>query len=115
MKGLLIYNDGLTSDHLQPVQGVRNNLNTAIPAYFLSYELGKQLANTTANSRVRMNIDVIDVEGVANICADTPSGDRTKTIVIGSHTDSVQAGSGINDNGKKTLISISHWMHFLFR
>jgi len=115
VKGLLIYNDGLTSDHLQPVQGVRNNLNTAIPAYFLSYELGKQLANTTANSRVRMNIDVIDVEGVANICADTPSGDRTKTIVIGSHTDSVQAGSGINDNGKKTLISISHWMHFLFR
>jgi aminopeptidase S len=83
---------------------VKNNLNTRIPAYFLSYDLGKQLANAGANPRVMMNIDVADVEGVANICADTPSGDQTKTIVVGAHSDGVQAGSGINDNGKKTSI-----------
>jgi hypothetical protein len=104
VRGLLIYNDGLRSDNLQPIQGVKNNLNTRIPAYFLSYDLGKQLANAGANPRVMMNIDVADVEGVANICADTPSGDQTKTIVVGAHSDGVQAGSGINDNGKKTSI-----------
>ena len=37
---------------------------------------------------------------VGNICADTPTGDITQTIVIGSHSDSVPAGPGINDNGK---------------
>ena len=102
VRGLLIYNNGFRSDNLQPIQGVKNNLNTTIPAYFLSYNLGIQLANAAANPRVIMNINVIDVEGVANICADTSSGDQTKTIVIRSHSDGVQAGSGINDNGKKT-------------
>lgn len=104
VRGLLIYNDGLKSANHQPIQGVKNNLNTRIPAYFLSYELGIKLANTAANPRVMMNIDVVDIEGVANICADTSSGDRTKTIVIGSHSDGVQAGSGINDNGKKVSV-----------
>jgi hypothetical protein len=104
VRGLLIYNDGLRSGNLQPIQGVRNNLNTTIPAFFLSYDLGIQLANAAANPRVMMNIDVIDIEGVANICADTPSGDKTKTIVIGSHSDSVPAGSGINDNGEETSL-----------
>jgi hypothetical protein len=97
-RGLLIYNDGLRSGNHQPIEGARNNLNTTIPAYFLSYDLGIQLANAAANPRVMMNIDV------ANICADTPSGDKTKTIVIGSHSDGVPAGSGINDNGKRISI-----------
>jgi hypothetical protein len=104
VRGLLIYNDGLNPDNFQPIPGVRNNLNTTIPAYFLSYNLGIQLTNATANPGVMMNIDVSDAEGIGNICADTPSGNKTRTIVIGSHTDSVPAGSGINDNGKKTLI-----------
>jgi hypothetical protein len=104
VKGLLIYNNGLTTGSFQPVQGVRNNLNTTIPAYFLSYGLGIQLANAAGNPSVNMTIDVIDADGVGNICADTPSGDKTKTIVIGSHSDGVPAGSGINDNGKETSI-----------
>jgi hypothetical protein len=99
VRGLLIYNDGLNPSNFQPIPGVRNNLNTTIPAYFLSYNLGIQLANGTANPGVMMNIDVSDAEGIENICADTPSGNKTKTIVIGSHSDSVTAGSGINDNG----------------
>lgn len=104
VKGLLIYNDGLRSDNLQPIQGVKNNLNTTIPSFFLSYELGIQLANAAVNPHVMMNINVIGVDGVANICADTPSGDPAKTIIIGAHSDGVPAGSGINDNGKKISI-----------
>jgi hypothetical protein len=101
VKGLLIYNDGTAPDRLQPIQGVRNNLNTTIPAYFLSYNLGMQLVNAATNAGVIMNIDVSDANGIGNICADTQTGDKTKTIVIGSHSDGVPAGSGINDNGKE--------------
>ena len=104
-KGLLFYNDGLDSDRFLPVQNIRNNLNSTIPVYSLSYSLGMSLLNaTTAASTsvdVQMNIDVTDAETEANVCADTPTGDPTKTIVIGSHSDSVPAGSGINDNGRE--------------
>jgi hypothetical protein len=105
VRGLLIYNDGLASDRFQPIQGVRNNLNTTIPVFFLSYNLGMQLANSTANAAVIMTIDVSDANGIGNICADTPTGDKTKTIVVGSHSDGVPAGSGINDNGEKAVIN----------
>jgi len=100
VKGLLIYNDGTAPDRMQPIQGVRNNLNTTIPAYFLSYNLGMQLVNAGTNAGIMMNIDVSDANGIGNICADTKTGDKTKTIVIGSHSDGVPAGNGINDNGK---------------
>ncbi|CAF3188831.1 unnamed protein product, partial [Rotaria sp. Silwood2] len=103
VKGLLIYNDGAALDHFQPIQGVNNNWNTTIPAYFLSYNLGVQLANAAGNASVIMNINVSNAYGIRNICADTQTGDKTKTILIGSHSDSVSAGSGINDNGSGTI------------
>ena len=103
VKGLLIYNDGTASDRLLPIQNVRNNLNTTIPAFFISYNLGIQLLNGAPNSSVKMNIDVSDADGIGNICADTPTGEKTQTIVVGSHSDGVPAGSGINDNGKKRI------------
>ena len=105
---ILIYNDGTSSDRFQPVQGLRANLDTDFPAFFLSYQLGVQLqtlaTSSGGNVGIRMNIDVSDAEGIGNICADTPFGDKTKTIVVGAHSDGVPAGSGINDNGKITSI-----------
>lgn len=100
VRGLLVHNDGIAPDRMGPIQIARNNLNAAIPAFFISYALGMQLANPTGNPSVMMNIVLEDAHGVGNICADTPTGDKTKTIVIGSHSDSVPAGSGINDNGE---------------
>ena len=106
VRALLIYNDGTTPDGLEPLQGVRNNMNTTIPAFFLSYNLGMQLFHAVGNASVMMNIDVSDANGIGNICADTPTGDSTKTIVIGAHSDGVPAGSGINDNGKKLCMAL---------
>ena len=40
-----------------------------------------------------------------NILADTPAGNKSNTVVLGSHLDSVTAGPGINDNGRYGLIS----------
>ncbi|CAF0957673.1 unnamed protein product [Rotaria sordida] len=102
-KGLLMYNDGTASDRFQVVKYVRGHLNMTIPAYFLSYNLGMKFVNASTNVNIKMKIDVRDAEGIGNICADTSTGSKTKTIVIGSHSDGVLDGSGINDNGSGTV------------
>jgi len=105
VSGLLFYNDGLTSDRLSPIE-VSLGQDNALPALFLSHRAGQELAdaalNTSINVTVQLGINLKDLPNfpVGNICADTPTGNVTQTIVIGSHSDSVLAGPGINDNGK---------------
>jgi hypothetical protein len=41
------------------------------------------------NVGIIMKINVSDAEGIGSICADTLTGDKTKTIVVGSHRDEV--------------------------
>jgi hypothetical protein len=105
--GLLIYNDGTAPDRFQPMQNVKTHMNATIPAYFLSYNLGMTFVNATldasVNAGIVMKVDVSDAHGIGNICADTPTENGTKTIVVGSHSDGVLDGSGINDNGKKII------------
>jgi hypothetical protein len=102
---LLFYNDGVSSDRIQPIYISLGQTNE-LPALFLSYTLGQELAdaaqNPSNNVGVRISITLANelTYPVGNICADTPTGDVTQTIVIGSHSDSVPAGPGINDNGK---------------
>jgi len=103
--GLLIYNDGASPDRSAPIAiglGQGNNL----PALFLSFPVGQALADaaqdTSTNTGVQLiiNVENLPPSPIGNICADTKTGDATQTIVIGSHSDSVPAGPGINDNGK---------------
>jgi len=102
---LLIYNDGGSPSNISPIPISLGQTNE-LPALFLSYTLGQELADAaedpTANVGVLINIVTRDdpPTPVGNICADTPTGDITQTIVISSHSDSVTAGPGINDNGK---------------
>ncbi|CAF3336383.1 unnamed protein product [Rotaria sp. Silwood2] len=105
-KGLLMYNDGAASDRFQTVRYVRSHLNATIPGYFLSYYLGMKLVNAISNSStntsIKMIFDVSDAE-IGNICADTPTGNKAATIVVGAHSDGVLDGSGINDNGSGSV------------
>jgi Zn-dependent M28 family amino/carboxypeptidase len=101
---LLIYNDGSTPNNIQPIL-INVGQNNRIPVLFLSYTVGEALAaaanDPTQTVTVRLTILTDSAfNPVGNICADTPTGDPTQTIVIGSHSDSVTAGPGINDNGK---------------
>jgi len=102
---LLIYNDGTAPDRVPPMFITLGQTNE-LTALFLSYTLGQELANAAQNPSnnvgVRLIISLANdaTYPVGNICADTPTGDVTQTIVIGSHSDSVPAGPGINDNGK---------------
>jgi hypothetical protein len=100
---LLIYNDGISSDGIRPVY-ISLGLNNRVPALFLSYALGQSLANAandpSRTTTVRLSISTdTAIHPVGNICADTLTGDPSQTILIGSHSDSVTAGPGINDNG----------------
>ena len=106
---ILIYNDGTSPDRVAPI-AIGLGQENQIPALFLSSVVGEELAtaarNATSNAGVRMTIDPkpLPLSPVGNICADTLTGDRTQTIIIGSHSDSVPAGPGINDNGKSSLL-----------
>jgi Zn-dependent M28 family amino/carboxypeptidase len=42
----------------------------------------------------------------SNIIADTRKGDKTKTVVVGAHLDSVVEGPGINDNGSGSATTL---------
>ena len=105
---LLIYNDGSTLSNIQPIY-INLGQNNRLPALFLSYTLGQALVNAANNpsqvATVRLNILTDSAfNPVGNICADTLTGDPTQTIVVGSHSDSVPAGPGINDNGRCNVI-----------
>jgi hypothetical protein len=107
VKALLFYGDGMTHNTLAPIM-LRLRHTNQLPALCLSFAAGQLLANETLSNivMVKLFIPLRDLESfpVDNICADTTAGDITQTIVIGSHSDSVAAGPGINDNGKYFIL-----------
>ncbi|CAF0993690.1 unnamed protein product [Didymodactylos carnosus] len=109
--GLLLYNGGTPPDRLEPFQAAVSE-NSIYPALTLSYQAGmtlvKATSNPSANASVLINFDVQyqSLIGVNNICADTPGGNPKTTIIIGSHSDSVQEGPGINDNGSGSAANL---------
>ncbi|CAF1328658.1 unnamed protein product [Didymodactylos carnosus] len=108
--GLLIYNDGATCDRNPPLAAPVHQ-DASFPALFLSFQAGTNLVNaaqdSTTNAGVRIYISTTKVPlPVGNICAHTVTGDATQTIVIGSHSDGVPAGPGINDNGSGSAMNL---------
>ncbi|CAF4029032.1 unnamed protein product, partial [Rotaria sordida] len=109
--GLLIYNDGSTPERY-PAASVRVHPDTTFPALSLSYQAGANLMNAAVNlitnACVRIIISTTKFPSpVGNICAHTVTGDATQTIVIGSHSDSVPAGPGINDDGSGSATNLA--------
>ena len=41
-----------------------------------------------------------------NVLADSRTGNPNRTVILGSHSDSVPAGPGINDNGSGTALNL---------
>ncbi|CAF2828757.1 unnamed protein product [Rotaria sp. Silwood2] len=112
VKGLLLYNISRSSncnDSLPTSLGPFNTLPTLSISSNLAQELIESLNNSATNTGVRFIIDVLKTEpySVENICADTPIGDITQTIIIGSHSDSILNGPGINDNGSGSAANLA--------
>jgi hypothetical protein len=94
VSAFLIYNDGLTIERLEPLNYTRAPRNNTIPALFLSYEAGMRLIlENISRIYIRLEFRSLPPAIVTNVCADTKSGNPNRTIVVGSHSDSVATGS----------------------
>ncbi|CAF0822339.1 unnamed protein product [Rotaria sp. Silwood1] len=100
VSAFLVYNDGLTMERLEPLNNIRAPRNNTLPALFLSYAAGMHLIlENTSRIYMRLEFRSLPPTIVTNVCADTKVGDSNRTIVVGSHSDSVSTGPGLNDNG----------------
>ena len=72
----------------------------------ISFAVGQALYTRRAGRHRRASHVVVDATTTpnteVNVIADSRAGDRNRTIVVGAHLDSVEAGPGINDNGSGT-------------
>ena len=92
----LIFNDGFP-DREAPIPTTAPTTND-IPAAMISNDIGEALAAPGATARIVVDATTTPNEEM-NVIADSPKGDKDRTIVVGAHLDSVEAGPGINDNG----------------
>jgi Zn-dependent M28 family amino/carboxypeptidase len=97
----LIFNDGF-EDRTAPLETTASFDNT-IPAAMISNEIGEALAAAAPGATVRLQVNAtVTPNEEINVIADSVRGNRDRTIVVGGHLDSVEAGPGINDNGSGT-------------
>ena len=102
---------------------------TSIGAFLLMYETGIALAESVYGRQgavtVAANLSTsIAPTGVSNVCATTKYGDKTNTIISGSHCDSVPAGPGVSHaplhdihsslihcRSRFGVVAVSHFVH----
>ena len=107
--GLLIYN---TENNPDLATNVAVTQYTRIPVMLTTFAVGfgiVQAANAGSGFYVDMVLNLANngTVIVTNIIADTESGDITSTVVVGSHSDGVQRGPGVNDNGSGSSANLA--------
>jgi Zn-dependent M28 family amino/carboxypeptidase len=96
----LIFNDGFEG-RVAPLATTAPP-NIGIPAAMISSDVGRSLYTEAQSGPVSVTflLDTTTTPNTEiNVIADSPRGDRDRTIVVGAHLDSVAEGPGINDNG----------------
>jgi Zn-dependent M28 family amino/carboxypeptidase len=76
-----------------------------IPVLGLSYADGAELVESARTEETTVHAfasTLNEPRPTKNVIADTKTGDKDRTVVVGSHLDSVLEGPGINDNGSGT-------------
>ena len=99
----LIFNDGFEG-RTDPLF-ITSPVNIGIPTIMTSFGVGQSLYNEAQSGPVSVHVDVdatTTPNTEYNVIADSRRGDKDRTIVVGAHLDSVEAGPGINDNGSGT-------------
>jgi len=103
---VVIFNEGNvdpSDDRIGTVFGTLDPPQMTLPVIGTSFAVGEQLYNqiqggASVTVRVAVTATVVRTES-SNVLADTPTGRADRTVVVGAHLDSVNAGPGINDNG----------------
>lgn len=80
-----------------------------IPVVFTTYAAGEELVNLSKAGDVVLKVTTSTISEnrpTYNVIADTPTGRKNRTVVVGAHLDSVVEGPGINDNGSGTSVNL---------
>lgn len=101
--GVLIYNDGAGADRVGSFRGRLDS--QPVPSFALSYATGVLLLQPGTAVRMAETTESYRVT-TRNVLAETPGGDPTSVVTIGTHLDSVPEGPGINDNGSGSATNL---------
>ena len=74
-----------------------------------TYAAGDELVNLAKAGDVNVKITtstINETRPTYNVIADSPTGRKGRTLVVGAHLDSVVEGPGINDNGSGTSTNL---------
>jgi Zn-dependent M28 family amino/carboxypeptidase len=102
-KAVIIFNEG--QEGRTDSQGGTLGGPKDVPVLFTSFAVGNELAQAAQAGSVEAHVvttTVNETRETYNVLADTRKGDAARTIVVGSHLDSVTEGPGINDDGSGT-------------
>lgn len=103
--GVVIFNEGNAvpdDDRVGILLGTLDPPQMEIPVVGTSFAVGQELYNLLQQGPVtlRLAVDaIVEPRKTENVIADTTTGRSDRTVVVGSHLDSVDEGPGINDNG----------------
>ncbi|MCW2995736.1 MAG: aminopeptidase [Conexibacter sp.] len=73
-----------------------------VPVLFTSFAAGDALAQDPPAALHIVTTTINETRETYNVIADSKKGDTSRTVVVGSHLDSVLEGPGINDDGSGT-------------
>jgi Zn-dependent M28 family amino/carboxypeptidase len=103
----LIFNDGF--EGREDPLFITSPVNIGIPTVMTSNDVGESLYNEAQSGAVTVHL-VVDATTTPhteyNVIADSRRGNPNRTIVVGAHLDSVEAGPGINDNGSGSSMDL---------
>jgi Zn-dependent M28 family amino/carboxypeptidase len=114
---VIVFNEGQPQSPTQPedrsvvLLGTLGTPGVTIPVVGTSYAIGEELVNQTRAGAVTVHLStstISQIRTTRNVIADydVGGGDRSQTVVVGSHLDSVPAGPGINDNGSGSATAL---------
>lgn len=98
---VVIFNEG-QAGRTDAVAGTLGGPGVTIPVIGASFAVGEELVGLARNGGATVRVftsTLSENRQTANVIADTRTGNAARTVVVGSHLDSVPEGPGINDNG----------------
>lgn len=105
---VLIFNEG-QEGRTETLNGTLGGPGATIPVVGTSFAVGEELARLADSGGVTVRVftsTLSEIRNTSNVIADTAAGREDRTVVVGSHLDSVPEGPGINDNGSGSATNL---------
>ncbi len=95
------------TDERNGIPNVTAGEDVPIPVVNIAYADGEALYDGGTLPTVHLKTDTkFEETSTANVIAETPGGNPDRTVVVGSHLDSVPEGPGINDDGSGSAFNL---------